>query len=373
MLYKINPDRNKPWNDLPLLPIDESLFTTIDILKLLGETKAALGKLQGRSITIPNQAMLINTISLQEAKDSSAIENIFTTDDELYKAYSERNIDEAHGSSKEVLRYREALWTGYEYLSDKAGFDQNYFIKIFREIKQTGDGIRPSHVPIVIKQGGREINSGIVVFTPPRGKKIIESLLINLLEFMNDDDKYPIDPIIKMIIGHYQFETIHPFRDGNGRTGRIFNIHYLTKKGLLDYPILYLSRYIINTKNDYYFHLSNVSKTGNWKNWTIYMLNAIKTTASLTYNKINEIIELKDSIIEVLDKSKDIKRPEKIVDMIFQQPFTKVKHLTENGLFAENTARLYLNKLCEYGILEKKTIQGHHYYLNIDLSRILAE
>jgi len=134
MRYKINPDRNKPWNDLPLLPIDESLFTTIEILKLLGETKAALGKLQGRSITIPNQAMLINTISLQEAKDSSAIENIFTTDDELYKAYSEKNIEKVHGSSKEVLRYREALWTGYEYLSDKTGFDQNYFIKIFQVV-----------------------------------------------------------------------------------------------------------------------------------------------------------------------------------------------------------------------------------------------
>lgn len=372
-LYKINPDRNKPWNNMPLLPIDESIFTTVEILKLLGETKAALGKLQGRSITIKNQGMLINTISLQEAKDSSAIENIFTTDDELYKAYSEKNIEHVHSSSKEVLRYREALWAGYDYLSEKPEFDQNYFIKLYQEIKQTSDRIRPPHVPIVIKQGGNEINSGKVVYTPPRGKGIIETLLNNLLDYMNDDYNYPIDPIIKMIIGHYQFETIHPFRDGNGRTGRVFNIHYLTKKGLLDYPILYLSRYIIDTKSDYYFHLSNVSQTANWKNWIIYMLKGIKATASLTYNKINDIIELKDSIMEVLENDKEIKRPEKLVDMIFEQPFTRVKHLTESSLFAENTARSYLNKLCNHKILEKKTFQGHHYYLNIDLYRILAE
>src|SRR5450759_2564997 len=167
VLYTINPDRNVPWNDLPLLPIRKELYQTIEILEKLGDAKAALARLYGRSVVIPNQGLLINTISLQEAKISSAIENIFTTDDELYKAYSDQNT-ETNGASKEVLRYREALWSGYNYLQKTRLFDQNYFIQVFQEIKKTKDGIRPGFSNTTIKQGGTAPNAGQVIYTPPR-------------------------------------------------------------------------------------------------------------------------------------------------------------------------------------------------------------
>jgi len=372
-MYRINPDRNRPWNDLPELPIDRDLYYSVEIFEQLVESKAALARLQGRSAVIPNQGVLINTISLQEAKASSAIENIFTTDDELYRAYSSGKTDSADGPAKEILRYREALWTGMKDIQDKTLFDLEYFIKIYQEIKQTNDRLRPPFAQIIIRQGGSEINAGTIIYTPPRGEKIVEKKLNNLLIFMNDDEVFRIDPVLKMIIGHFQFEAIHPFRDGNGRTGRVFNIHYLTKKGLLDWPILFLSRYIIDNKDEYYRRLSSVSQHGDWRNWILYMLRAVRITSTITYNKINDIISAKDAILSAIEKETDIIRPEQIVEMIFVQPYTKVKHMTDIGIYAENTARNYLNRLSEMGILEKRSIQGHHYYLNLELNRILSE
>ena len=190
---------------------------------------------------------------------------------------------------------------------------------------------------------------------------------------MNDDEQFPLDPLLKMAIGHFQFEAIHPFRDGNGRTGRVFNIHYLTQKGLLDYPILFLSRYIIQNKDDYYGGLAGVSQRGDWQKWIIYMLRAVESTSILTFQKINHIIAAKDAILEVVEKSTNVKRPEQLIQVVFTQPYTKVKHLTDAGLYAENTARAYLNELARIGVLEKRTIQGHHYYLNLELYNILAD
>jgi Fic family protein len=372
-LYKINPDRTIPWNELPLLPISKDLHYNTDVLEALVHAKSALSLLQGRSVAIPDQAILINSISLQEARDSSAIENIFTTDDELYRAFSEENTEIISGPEKEVLRYRQALWKGYNLLKDRSKFDMEYLIGIYQEIKQSRDGIRPSFLPTVILQGGSGPNAGQVIYTPPRGKSILEEKLSNLLEFINNDDNFQIDPLIKMAIGHFQFEAIHPFRDGNGRTGRIFNIHILTKKGLLEYPILYLSRYINDNKSDYYRLLQNVSQTGQWKEWIIFMLKTIEVTSNLTYSKINQIISVKDAILHELIKNKEIRRPEILTESIFIQPYTRVKHLTEKKSYAENTARLYLNKLSEMGVLEKRAIQGHHYYLNLELVKILSE
>lgn len=373
LLYSINPDRNEPWNNIPPLPIREELHDTIEILRKLGDAKAALGKLYGRSAVIPNQGLLINTISLQEAKISSEIENIFTTDDELYKAFSDKNT-ESNGASKEVLRYREALWSGYNYLQNTKKFDQQYFIKVFQEIKQTTDTIRPSFIQLTIKQGGTGPNAGQVIYTPPRNQEVIQDRLENLVEFVNDDEQYKVDFLIKLAIAHYQFEAIHPFRDGNGRTGRIFNINYLTNKGLLDVPILFLSRYILDHKNDYYSGLNGVSQRGDWKNWLLFMLRAIENTSNQTFNKINDIVTAKDSIIEYIKKEEPkLRNPEDLVGAIFTQPLTKVKHLTDQKIYAENTARDYLNKLCDLQVLEKKEIRGHHYYLNLELYRILAE
>lgn len=371
-LYKINPDRNTPWNDLPPLPLSKELYYNTDVLKTLVDAKSALSLLQGRSIAIPDQAILINSISIQEARDSSAIENIFTTDDELYRAFSEENTDAIEGPEKEVLRYREALWKGYNLLKTKTHFDIEYFISIYQEIKQTTDGIRPPFLPTVILQGGSGPNAGQAIYTPPRGKNILEEKLSNLLEFINNDEDFRVDPLIKLAIGHFQFEAIHPFRDGNGRTGRIFNIHILTKKGLLEYPILYLSKYIIDNKNDYYRLLQNISQKRQWKEWIIFILKAIEVTSKLTYTKINQIIDVKDAVLDELIKNKEIRRPESLVESIFIQPYTRVKHLTDKKIYSENTARSYLNKLSDMGILEKKTIHGHHYYLNIELTRILS-
>jgi len=373
LLYPINPNRNIPWNNLPPLPIREELHKTIEILQKLGDAKAALGKLQGRSVVIPNQGLLINTISLQEAKISSEIENIFTTDDELYKAFSDKN-NESTGASKEVLKYREALWSGYKYLQEAKKFDQDYFVRVFQEIKQTTDTVRPSFVPLTIKQGGTGPNAGQVIYTPPRDQSVIQDKLENLVNFVNDDEQFKIDFLLKMAIAHFQFEAIHPFRDGNGRTGRVFNINYLTNKNLLDFPILFLSKYILDHKNDYYSGLMGVSQRGDWGNWLLFMLRAIENTSNQTFDKINDIISAKDSILEYIKKvDSKLRNPEDLINVLFTQPFTKVKHLTETKIYAENTAREYLNKLCDMQVLEKKEMEGHHYYLNLELYRILSE
>ena len=373
-MYKINPDRNTPWNNLPNLPIDESMYRTTEIYEKLGNAKAALARLQGRSIVIPNQGLLINTISLQEAKASSEIENIFTTDDELYKAYSENPDNERiNKASKEVLRYREALWKAYQLLKSKNQFSIEYFIDIFQEIVQTKDDIRLEFNNTTIKQGGTGPNSGKVIYTPPKGKQLIIDKLNNLIDFVNDDITYKIDPLLKLAIAHFQFEAIHPFRDGNGRTGRIFNIHILINKGLLDLPILFLSKYIIQHKDGYYQGLMGVSQRGDWKSWFMYMLDSIEQTANDTYNKINEILASKDTILSYIGKeAKSIKKKEELVNMIFSQPYIKVKTLTDKKIYSEITARDYLNKLADLKILEKKVIEGHHYYLNTELYRILS-
>lgn len=373
MAYIISPDRNTPWNGLPELPIAPEYYQTVEIYEQLGNAKAAIGRLQGRSIVIPNQGILINSISLQEAKASSAIENIFTTDDELYQAFSESQQQQTQGAAKEILNYREALWDGYHYLSNGGAIDRDYFIRMYRIVSQFSDGIRTPIAQIYIKQGGSGPNAGKAHYTPPRGIGLVEQKLDNLIEFLNNDTKYPLDPLLKMVIGHFQFEAIHPFRDGNGRTGRIFNIHYLTQKGLLDYPILFMSRYIMEHKEAYYDGLAGVSQRGNWKNWILYMLKAVEETAILTYNKINDIIAAKDAILDAIVQKGDIMRPELLVEAIFTQPFTRVKHLTDQGAYAENTARKYLDQLSDMGILEKRAVSRNVYYLNLELYRILSE
>jgi Fic family protein len=373
MPYRVNPDRNQPWNGLSDLPIEESYYRTLEIYEQLVNSKAAISRLQGRSAAIPNQGMLINTISLQEAKASSAIENIFTTDDELYKALSDTPGQIQQGAPKEILHYRESLWEGFNYLKDKENFTTEYLELIYRKVTGERDGIRKPFAQVYIKQGGSGPNAGKAVYTPPRGEGIIEAKLDNLLAFMNDDRRFFVDPLLKMAMSHAQFEFIHPFRDGNGRTGRIFNLHYLVKKGLLDYPILFLSKYIMENKEDYYHMLAGITQKGDWKNWIIYILKAVEATSNDTYNKINDIISLKDTILDIIRKDTDINRPEILVEVLFKNPFTKVKYFTDNRIFSENTARQYLNKLSDLGILEKRTVSGNHYYLNSELHRILAQ
>jgi Fic family protein len=373
-LYNINPDRSVAWNQLPMLPIHQDLYRDFDIMDALIEAKAAISRLQGRSIVMPDPSVLINSVILQEAKFSTEIENIFTTEDELYKAFSE-TVETETGSVKEVLYYREAIWEGFEHLKKKKKFDLEYLLKVYRTIKKAQDGFRPAQSKVYIKQGGSGPNAGKVIYTPPAGDELIEDLLKNLVQFINDDKTIKIDPLLKMVIAHYQFEAIHPFRDGNGRVGRILNIHILTQKGILELPVLFLSKYILETKDQYYSLLAGVSQRGDWKNWLKYMLKAIEVTANSSYQKINEIVDLKKSITDMLVNSKEFTRPEGLADMIFTQPYSKVKHFTESKMYAENTARKYLERLCQkpYSILQKKRLSGNDYFVNIDFVRILGE
>lgn len=373
VLYRINPDRNEPWNDLPELPIPQELYRSVEVYEQLGKAKEAVGLLAGRSVAIPNPNILVSSITLQEAKDSSAIENIFTTDDELYKAFSDSQTEAgASGSAKEVLRYREALWEGYRYLNEHKQFDLNYFNRMHQVIKETDEGIRPPFARTYIRQGGSGPNAGKPIYTPPRGKGIIEEKLQNLILFLNEESEISVDPLLKFAVAHFQFEAIHPYRDGNGRVGRIMNIHLLTLAGLLEYPILYLSRYIIEHKDEYYATLAGVSQAGEWQSWLLFILRAIESTSRLTYQKVNDIIVSKEEILAFIQKKTSIRRPAQLSEAIFSQPYIKVNHLTDNGLYAENTARNYLNELAELGVLKKRSLQGRHYYLNPELEQILS-
>ena len=246
-----------PFNDLPLLPLPEGIENDPGLLKKLVTASRALATVNTNVLRLPNPNMLVNTIALQEAKTSTEIENIFTTQDELYRAISDiNNENKADPSTKEVIRYQEALWAGYKNLEIKGAIDINVIIDIFQQVKDTPAKIRSSQALVTIRRGQSEFRAGEIIYTPPRGEGVVEHFMDNLLEYMNDDNKFDTDPLLKMCISHYQFEAIHPFQDGNGRTGRIINLLYLINQNLLSQPILYLSKYIIMNKDDYYHHLS---------------------------------------------------------------------------------------------------------------------
>ena len=363
-------DRNKPFNNLPLLPpSDDKIFKT-EILLKLSEASRSLGKLDGVSQKLPNPLMLVNTIALQEAKSSSEIENIFTTDDELYKALSTTDLITSP-AAKEVLRYRESLWLGVNSISEKKEIELNTIAGIYQKIKETNTGFRPEHSNVRIIKGGEGLTSGEVIYTPPRGDKLLSDLLMNLMHFINDDENINIDPLLKMAISHYQFEAIHPFTDGNGRTGRILNILLLMNKGLLKFPILYLSKYIINNKDSYYHHLNGVSSGQSWEEWLKYMLTAVKETSDFTIFKIEEIIQQFDDTRKHIEKHLP-KFDYSVIEAIFTQPYIKAVHIVGDKIKSRNTAAKYLNQLCQLQVLELKHIGSENVYINRDLVRILG-
>ena len=364
-------DRSKPYNNLPLLPPKEDKIITISILKALNDANKALAELKGIAKKLPNQSMLVNTISLREAKASNEIENIFTTDDELYKSLTIKET-ELKGGAKEVLFYRQALWAGYSEINNLKRFDIDLIIKIYQNIIQLNDGIRPPQTETVIMKRGSGLLSGSVVYTPPRGIEVIKQKLENLFEFINNDKKYPYDPLIKLAISHYQFEAIHPFRDGNGRTGRILNTLIMIQKELLDIPILYLSAYIIQQKEDYYYLLNRVTATDNWERWIIFMLKAIKETSIYTISKIEEIDRLFTNTHNLIIKELPHIRKE-TVEKIFEQPYISPKRLIDNNVKSLNTAKKYLNQMMDIGIMVTKKIGKETVYLNVDLYNLLSE
>lgn len=364
-------DRTKPFNNLPLLP-PKGIDNDIDILKKLVSASRALAAANSNVLRLPNPLMLVNTISLQEAKASSAIENIFTTEDELYRAVSDTvKEDSANLATKEVLRYREALWEGYKQIKEKERIDLNVILTIFKQIKNTSSGLRSVHSLTVIQRGQSEFRSGEIIYTPPRGEGIIEHLMDNLIDYLNNDELSDIDPLLKMCIAHYQFEAIHPFPDGNGRTGRILNLLYLVHKKLLDQPVLYLSKYIIVHKDDYYYNLGLVTQRGTWKPWILYMLDAVEKTSHLTNQLISNILNQMDSTIEYA-KTRIKWYTKEVNELLFSQPYIKPKLLGEAlQVTSRTTLTKYFSELTDAGILVSEKEGKEVFYINEDLIRIL--
>jgi len=354
-------NKEKPYDELPPLLPDSFNWERVSIYKKLAEARAALAELKGRLPVIPNPLMLINTLVLQEAKDSSTIENIFTTNDKLYKAFSS-SVAGTDTATKEVLRYREALWNGFNELKSPSDFSLELAVKIFQRITGKTEGIRSEQVYIGSKTQ--------VVYTPPEPGEILFDKLKNWFDTALNNKE--IDPLLKMAILHYQFEAIHPFSDGNGRTGRILNVLFLSIENLLDLPVLYLSKYILQNKSDYYSLLREVTENNQWENWILYMLEAVKATSIYTLEKVNAIFNNYNSIIEkVKTEAADIYSHE-LIDVIFSQPYCKISILEEMKIASRNTASKYLKKLEDIGILSSETVGREVLYKNTALYDILS-
>ena len=365
-------DRDIPYNNLPPLPPATELYRDEDVLNKLMIASRRLAELKGLASTLPNQSIFVNTIALREAKASSAIENIFTTDDELYKSLSYQEDNYLEGPAKEILHYREALWEGFNRVESDKTMTLNTIISVYRAVKQTHDGIRPYQAEVVIKKRGWGSLVAETVYTPPRGKGIVEKKMADLLEFLNNDIQYPIDPLLKMAMAHYQFEAIHPFSDGNGRTGRILCILYLIQKQLLDLPILFLSSYILQNKDEYYLKLSGITGTQMWKPWILYMLEAVSQTAEYTTDKILRIKTLMERTRAImLDNKLPVEKMN--IPKLFEQPYIRPKTLLSEKVKSINTAKKYLSILETCGILAKEKVGKEYIWFNTDLMAILTD
>lgn len=354
----------KPYNELDLIPPAIDLETK-EILKQALKSHKILAELKGFAEMLPEKKIIINSIILQEAKDSSEIENIVTTHDELFRELSIQK-KEVNPAIKEVLAYRSALYKGFEQVIKNKLITTNGIVAIQQELEQNNAGIR--RLP-----GTKLVNdkTGKVLYTPPDNETTIRTLLANLEFFINGDDE--LDPLIKLAIIHYQFESIHPFYDGNGRTGRIINVLYLVLKGLLNEPILYLSRYIIKNKTEYYKLLREVTTDENWHQWILFMLKAIEETSFQTLKMCKDISTLIDEVtITVKSKLPKIYSKE-LIETIFKNVYTKIAHLVDAEIASRNIAAKYLRNLESIGIL-KSTKEGREViYINIPLFDLLKK
>jgi Fic family protein len=319
---------------------------------------------------------MVNTIALQEAKESSKIENIVTTTDALYQAMALTASEHRSDATKEVLRYREALKTGL-YLMERTGhLSKEILIRLFQIIKDTTGGIRSDLQEVWLSQEGSGPRAGQRVYTPPIGNNVLHAKLDNLIVYLNDDKLIRHDPLIKMAVAHYQFEAIHPFLDGNGRVGRVANVLYLVNKGLLRHPIAYLSRYIREHKEDYQYCLKGVTERQNWKNWLLFMLEAVETTANFTVHKIEQINALKKQTFAYA-RERDSKIEKEYIEAIFIQPYIKAVHISQNAQYkvaSRKTATSILNKLVDLTILDPpKKIGREIVYTNSTLINLLAD
>lgn len=347
-----------------LFNLAPSRFETPLILKKLASASRVLAELKGAASSIPQQNILINTLSIQEAKDSSEIENIVTTHDELFQ-------DDLSPSSslspaaKEVLRYRQALSIGFQSVRRTDLLTVNQILEIQAELEQNDAGFRK--VPGTVLKDG----SGNVVYTPPQDPDVIAAQMADLEIFINDSAKFDADPLIKMALIHHQFESIHPFYDGNGRTGRIINVLYLVQQKLLDVPVIYLSQHIVRTKSDYYRLLQTVRTEDNWEEWIIYMLNAIELTAA---DAIKTIQQIKITLLDYKHRIRSEHRfySQDLINNLFTHPYTKIEFIERDLNVSRLTATRYLEALSKTGFLVKQKIGRTNYFINPALTSILS-
>jgi Fic family protein len=352
-----------PYNDLPFLPPKSNLETTLILRKTIKASRA-LANLNGAIINLPNPQLFLDTIHLQEAKASSEIENIITTNDELYKSVvADKKFK--NPSAKEVINYKNALWHGLKQLESRPFITTNLCIDIMQLIKENTSSVRTTTGTTLSN------TSGDVIYTPPSGENVIRKKLSNFEKFINEDDS--LDPLIKMALMHYQFEAIHPFSDGNGRTGRILLLLYLKMKNLLDIPAIYLSQYIIQNKSEYYKRLRLVTEKEDWEGWILYMLDMIESTS------LNGLVRLK-AIIALMQKMSDEIKNElpkvytkDLIEIIFKLPYTKRQNLIDEGMGTPKTVGNYLIALEDKGFLKSVKVGKEKLYLNHRLMEILEK
>ncbi len=347
------------------LPTQENLETR-KILKSLPKAHAALAELKGIAMSIPNQNILINTLGLQEAKDSSAIENIITTHDELYKL--ELNVQsEETLAAKEVQNYIEALKLGFSLVAEREMLTSTMILKIQQMIEKNKAGFRKLPGTAL-----KNSSTGETVYTPPQDFDTINRLMSDLEKFINIPQLSDYDPLVKMAIIHFQFESIHPFYDGNGRTGRIINILYLILEKLLDLPVLYLSSYIIRNKPMYYKLLQKVRDSNDWEDWILFMIKGIEETSRET---IQLILSVKELMLQTKYQIRDNYKfySQDLLNNLFKHPYTKIDFLTQDLGVSRVTAANYLNRLAKDNLLEKRRIGKGNYYINRDLFELLSK
>jgi len=352
-----------PYNELPKLPPTVNLETT-QILRKTITASRALANLNGAITNLPNPQLFLDTIHLQEAKASSEIENIITTNDELYKSIvADKKFD--NSAAKEVISYKNALWYGLEQMEAKPFITSNLCIEIMQRIKKNTSGIRstPGTTLSNIK--------GEVIYTPPSGKEVITEKLSNLEKFINEHSE--LDPLIKMSLMHYQFEAIHPFSDGNGRTGRILLLLYLKMEKLLNVPAIYLSEYIIQNKSEYYKKLRMVTENQDWEAWIMYMLDMIETTAQKGLNRLKNVTALMQTMSAEIKAEIPKVYSKELIEIIFKLPYTKRQYLIDAGLGTPKTVGNYLREIEEGGFLKSVKVGKEKLYLNFRLMEILEK
>jgi Fic family protein len=354
-------DPARPFNDLPPLPPPGDIETRA-VLKKCIRARSALAALKEAAALIPNQDVLINSIPLREAKDSSAIENVVTTNDNLFR-FANIDLGAADPATKETLRYRTALLKGYEDIRERP-LTTRTATAICRVINNVDLDIRRTPGTTLTNH-----TTGEVIYTPPEGEALLRDKMANWERYLHEQQD--IDPVVRMAIAHYQFEAIHPFPDGNGRTGRVINILYLIEQGLIDLPIIYLSHFINENRSEYYRLLLEVTANAAWEPWTLYMLDAVESTATWTCAKVRAIKVLMDETVRYVSVTLPKTYRRELIEIIFVQPYCRIGDLVRLGIGTRKTAAKYLGDLVSAGVLQERKVGREKLYLNTKFLELL--